>query len=286
MYAVELGPGEEGLRVDSWREVVKSCKVVEPEAVAEEDDEVRMTSDRGAMLEGKARKRKERVEGKEAVELESRRRARQTRCTLLPSSHHQPDISFSPKSHSHVQASSLPYTLLPLIGLSSRSRLMDSPDSPPGTLLDWEEDQVCFWLDKVGYSGHDAAVRGKSTPITLPLSRFDLTRASLPLQIKPSPATSSRSSLRMICEILGFLPWVTDSAFLRWYTSSRSHRVCLSKTGRGCQQVSPASPPLASSPARPLFCGETFNLDTAKRESTDIGRERILSVLCFSAVGR
>lgn len=50
VYAVELGPGLEGLRVDSWSEVVKSWSVVDPDAVVDDEDEVRMTSDRGAMM--------------------------------------------------------------------------------------------------------------------------------------------------------------------------------------------------------------------------------------------
>ena len=51
MYAVEFGPGHEGLRVDSWSEVVKSWSVVDPDAVVDDEDEVRMTSDRGAMVQ-------------------------------------------------------------------------------------------------------------------------------------------------------------------------------------------------------------------------------------------
>lgn len=47
--AVELGPGAEGLRVASWWAVVKSWRVVEPEAVDVELEEVRITSEGGAM---------------------------------------------------------------------------------------------------------------------------------------------------------------------------------------------------------------------------------------------
>jgi hypothetical protein len=41
---------------------------------------------------------------------------------------------------------------------------MDSPDSPDGNLLDWDEELVCFWLDKNGFASHQDAIRGQSCP--------------------------------------------------------------------------------------------------------------------------
>lgn len=109
-----------------------------------------------------------RAEGELRVSLGSRRRdtlksatsfpahpSANTSQTIIASERSIPDItSTSPTGYRNSAL------ILPSLSRPSNPVVMDSPDSPPGTLLDWEEDQVCFWLDKVGYPGHDDQLRG------------------------------------------------------------------------------------------------------------------------------